>query len=838
MATITEIEAAIQQDPDFIKLMQSGDTEKATAFAEEAFKLADKSPSQPTQPTPTPSQPATQADGPLRTYVRPLLEAGGAIGGAALGAPLGPGGVLTGGVIGGAGGSAAADVVEQVGGEQRPPKNIRDVEANLTRNIETGMLAEAGGQVFNFGMKALQKLKQPFSHLIDPDKKRVMDLAEEMGVELSAADITKSKPLAMFVEGIGERTPFSAGVIERFRMGSLQKLVERRNDMLERGGTPEAIEETGKRIQIRTQELMDELGVTNDAVRKQMMESTLQKLGSTETFEQLGVNGQAATVAKLKKESERVGGIYDSAFSLVPPESRVLPPTLQGEAKTKAAEYVRLNPKNRNSTVEGWLETFSGSGNPKFDEQDRMLTVALEGVPPQRYDKATKQIVKTGFEEEARRFLGGAEREKPGYTMEELNFFRKRLNSDIDQIDAGLKLSGQTGVKGVGSSAQNDDKSILLGLKKALDADIAKFSEETGGEFKGAYDLARKAAGEFKGFASSKGVAAYLRAQPQEAAKMLAQSKDLQAIRQLKTTLGPAFKNVEDAFSNELLGVGKEGTIGPQSIRAQLNKYPKGVAEAILGTGKLQKIQDFARQLDTLDAAAINNPIFKTILKANPERVVGLIVKPGNTENIVHIRKMLGEEAVHDLARGMANKILRKPEFNVPEEEFIISPAKLLSGLRQLGDDTLGELFRHDPTFLKEMKQLSEVANASQGAARLAANPSGTGQSLIAFGELTMTIMSPKTGITMALGIPAVTKLYLSKTGRKWLTTGFKTSPTSNTAAEIFGKLMGVATADATQSPPSRPVHPLSVTQQALSLTHPQGRAPGGQSQVIGSPAK
>jgi len=212
--------------------------------------------------------------------------------------------------------------------------------------------------------------------------------------------------------------------------------------------------------------------------------------------------------------------------------------------------------------------------------------------------------------------------------------------------------------------------------------------------------------------------------------------------------------------------------------------------------------------------------------------VAGLIVKPGNTENIVQVRKMLGDEAVQDLARGMANRILRKPEFDVPTEEFMISPSKLLSGMRQLGDDTLKELFRHDPKFLQEMKELSEVANASQGAARLAANPSGTGQSLIAFGEVTMILMNPTLGVSMALGIPVVTKLYLSKAGRKWLTTGFKTSPTSAKAAEVFGKLMGLATSAETLLPPPQGgdtsgLAPLSVTQQALSGTHPQGRPPG-----------
>ena len=104
MATIDEIEQALRKDQTFLRLHQE-DPELATKYAEQAFQLAEK-----------PQATQKAGDGPVRAYVRPVLEGVGAIGGGALGLPLGPTGAAAGGVLGGAGGSALADVAEQMAG--------------------------------------------------------------------------------------------------------------------------------------------------------------------------------------------------------------------------------------------------------------------------------------------------------------------------------------------------------------------------------------------------------------------------------------------------------------------------------------------------------------------------------------------------------------------------------------------------------------------------------------------------------------------------------------------------------------------------------------------------
>ena len=115
---------------------------------------------------------------------------------------------------------------------------------------------------------------------------------------------------------------------------------------------------------------------------------------------------------------------------------------------------------------------------------------------------------------------------------------------------------------------------------------------------------------------------------------MLLQSKDLQGIRQLKTVMGKGFDGVEEALVNQVLGVGKEGTVSAASIRGQLNQMPKETASTILGAGKIKQLRALATQIENVDATAIQNPFFKQLLRSNPAKVVGLVVKPGETKGI------------------------------------------------------------------------------------------------------------------------------------------------------------------------------------------------------------
>jgi hypothetical protein len=80
-------------------------------------------------------------------YVRPMLETGGMVGGAAIGAAGGPATAVVGGGLGYAGGAQLADIYEQyVKGEEMPPETPLQTVGKTVGRVGTGAAYEAGGQ--------------------------------------------------------------------------------------------------------------------------------------------------------------------------------------------------------------------------------------------------------------------------------------------------------------------------------------------------------------------------------------------------------------------------------------------------------------------------------------------------------------------------------------------------------------------------------------------------------------------------------------------------------------------------------------------------------------------
>jgi len=80
-------------------------------------------------------------------YVRPMLETGGMVGGAAIGAVGGPVTAVAGGGLGYAGGAQLADIYEQyIKGEEMPPETPFQTVGKTTGRVVTGAAYEAGGQ--------------------------------------------------------------------------------------------------------------------------------------------------------------------------------------------------------------------------------------------------------------------------------------------------------------------------------------------------------------------------------------------------------------------------------------------------------------------------------------------------------------------------------------------------------------------------------------------------------------------------------------------------------------------------------------------------------------------
>ena len=103
-------------------------------------------------------------------------------------------------------------------------------------------------------------------------------------------------------------------------------------------------------------------------------------------------------------------------------------------------------------------------------------------------------------------------------------------------------------------------------------------------------------------------------------------------------------------------------------------------------------------------------------------------------------------------------------------------------------DATINAIYsKEEADFLKDLMNYSKL---SQGAERIAGNPSGTAQSVITFEAGKAMIKNPVTGTSYWLIPSFLAKAYLSPTMRKWLTTGFKTSENVPKAMEVYTKVL------------------------------------------------
>lgn len=183
----------------------------------------------------------------ISQYARPVLEMGGALAGGSLGVgatAVTVGGVPAGAAIGGAlgfgAGKSAADLLDRTMGLKERP-TIGEGIQEIGKNLSEGVAAELTGQLAGAGAKALAESGAPIV-------KTVVDKAKKFAVDMTPAEITKSKPWAM-LESALEKVPFSSGIIQRFRVKQGAQLEKAAQDLIENLATVESRDVTGTAAQ-------------------------------------------------------------------------------------------------------------------------------------------------------------------------------------------------------------------------------------------------------------------------------------------------------------------------------------------------------------------------------------------------------------------------------------------------------------------------------------------------------------------------------------------------------------------------------------------------------------
>ena len=92
--------------------------------------------------------------GSVGKFVRPTLEAAGAVGGGLLGTPAGPAGVVAGSALGYAGVKNLERQYDQLAGNVAPARSVQEAFGNTAQDLATGATYEMGGQALAGGLGA------------------------------------------------------------------------------------------------------------------------------------------------------------------------------------------------------------------------------------------------------------------------------------------------------------------------------------------------------------------------------------------------------------------------------------------------------------------------------------------------------------------------------------------------------------------------------------------------------------------------------------------------------------------------------------------------------------
>lgn len=700
-------------------------------------------------------------DGPAHKYARPVLEALGMAGGAVLGTPLGPYGTAGGGILGYAGGDAAASYLERLVGERPPIKSLSQAAKETLGGVKTGAYMEAGGQLAG---KIIPKILAPFSEGYQGQNKLVDELAKERGIQLDPHEVMQSRPMALGHKVL-ENVPFTSGMIQRAELEKLSALTKEWQKLRDSTGAPQRqrIGEIGSKIQDTIEKQLDKAGVRQGEVRDQMREDIMQRMGSPVSYKELGGQTQKA-ITQLHEAKKGIEALaWDHAREGIPEGARAMNDNLKAYALQTRKEYEDL-PSFLDEPIIKQLGDMARSGNPEYD---KLVATIPDGLPKAVRDKLVAEVTKD---------------QQPGWKVQSLLKLRSAISDKAAEHHSGIQRGDAS--KG---SADIYGK-IYTGAIKAIDKDLEAYGAKAGSDIAERFSAARKLSGERMSLLNQKENPAVVKAITSEAEtlhRMLIRPGNAAGYTQLKETVGEhSVRPLKQAFTNQLLGIGGKEAESLYGLRSTLDRYGRQTLAEVYSEPELKNLYNLADKSQWMKQSPVGNPFFREMVKSNPSQVAPAILSDANTTSKV-LRQF--PQMKQHLRQAFIDGV--HPNDRTP------FPTRLMEVLKAYPKDVQRQLFTHNE--MVDFYQLAKIIERTKGTVKLAENPSGTAQNIISAHQLGMVIQNPLKASPEVLTSTALAKLYLSKTGRKLLMEGLVTPYTASKGTELGVKIGAILGNDA-----------------------------------------
>lgn len=763
-ASLEDVQKELDQDFDY--QMSSGPdrvVKRKEAYAKYGL----------TPPTTIASPGSTELDthGPVHTFIRPTLEGLGLVGGAALGSPMGPMGSVAGGALGFAGGDALSSHLERLVGERPPMRSPEQALVETGKALTGGTATEMTGQVVGkVAGGLLAKAGAPFKSQYEGANRTLDDIAKERGITLDPHEVLQSRPLALGHKVL-ESIPFTSGMIQRKEKEKLVALTAEWNRLQDQTGAKDRarIGEIGQRIQDTVDKELDRIGARQEDIRNQARDSILQDLGSPLTFKELGDQSQQA----LKEHHAGLKAIEDAAWEYareaIPTDKRVMTTTLPQVAQTIKKEYENI-PSFLDEPLLRQLGDVAGSGNKTYDTLMASAKQQIpEGLPPAIRQKITAELVGN---------------EQPGWRVEDLMKLRSELSSAIQAHHTGLQRGD------IQKGSADAYGRVYTRLLKAVDEDLSTFAKSTGSDFADRLALARTASGQRLSFFNPKdnpSVMKAINADPSRLASTLIQPGSASGYTSLKEIAGGrATEPVKKAFTNTLFDVGGKEEQGLAGLRSKLDRYGVQTLSEVYSPSELKNLYALADRAKWSQQSPIGNPFFRELVKTAPKQVAPTILEhPDLTSKVLRQFPTMKQDLRSAFVEGLK-----------PDKQSLF-PTQLLKQLNAYPPEVQKQLF--SPKELEDFYNLAKIVERAKSTVAMAANPSGTSQGVVAFTTSGMMLRHPIGMAPTVLGTSALSKLYLSGLGRKYLLEGLLEPATTVKGAYLTAQIMGIAGMDLTR---------------------------------------
>ena len=628
------------------------------------------------------------------------------------------------------------------------------------------------------------RLVAPFAKTVTPKMAELATQAEATGLELTAAEISQSKPLSLF-ESLLDKVPFSAGLIQRHRLKQLANLTAQREAILKNGGNPVDVESLGYQIKYQVDTALKRFEGMRQTALDGIRNRLMAKVGSQETYELLGLKGQEAMAQRAQAVSEATGALRDHVGSLLPPGTMIQTPTVQGVAARLLDEQLGVQPALQDRAVQAVLAGLAGPNDPAVRK-------FLAQLPPGPANEAIRQQIMAQTPQ--------------GIDFAAYQATRTALGHRIAMADASYATT-QPGMKLLGSP----EAAAYKQMRTALDADFGAVVESVGGGVKEAWDASNALYRQGKQFFNKPVILRMLKNNPGAFTETLVRPGPgaVTDIRLVRRELGDqAFQPVRDAVSRKLLQLESGQPFSPATLSQQMTRLGDASLAEVYSATDLVALKALTAEGVAIEQLPLGNKFFRQLLTRDPKSVVNLVVRPNDTRSLALIRPVIGEAGMQELRQAAMEQVLALNKF----DRF--SPAQFLTNLSKLG--TTGPALLGNETWTA-LQKLAALGQATRGAEQLAGNPSGTAQNLIMYatgnvilrgvgaiaGGIAGAVGGQRVGqpgrgaaigaaTGVILGPPALAKLYLSPVGRRYLSLGYQLPLWSPMAAEVTAKILGV----------------------------------------------